>query len=160
MRVPPETGGGMRPTGWRLPLGTALVAAVLAVLVAGQLYTVVPMVPWSAIPTLVLLAAAELIAAFHTRRRVRRAPGTEPMEPLSAARLLALARASIVFAAAAAGFFAGVALGLADRFHVPGPRADALSAGGTTVAALVLLAAGFALEYACRVPEEPDGGRS
>ncbi|MUL41846.1 DUF3180 domain-containing protein [Streptomonospora sp. PA3] len=145
-----------------MPLVIALVAGVVAYLVIDRVYGGIPMLPWSAIPTLLLLAAAEVIAAVQTRRRIRRMPGTVPIEPLSAARLVALAKASVLFAAVAAGGFAGMLAALLDRLHAVDARTDAFTAGGTLLSALVLLAAALFLEYSCRVPgdEDPHGPRT
>ncbi|GAB3443743.1 hypothetical protein GCM10027570_12180 [Streptomonospora sediminis] len=154
--------GRIGPTGWRVPLGIAVVAAVLTYLVVDSVYASIPMLPWSAIPTLLLLAAAEAIAAVHTRRRIQRVPGTEPIEPLSAARLVALAKASAMFASVAIGGFAGMLTALAGRLTAVDARTDALTAGGTLLAAIVLLVAALFLEYACRVPgeDEPNGPKT
>ncbi|GAA4904817.1 DUF3180 domain-containing protein [Streptomonospora salina] len=154
--------GRLKPTDWRVPAAVAAVAGVLCYVVIDRVYGSLPMLPWSAIPTLLLLAAAETIAAVHTRRRIRRDPGTVPMEPLSAARLLALAKASVVFAALAAGGFAGMLAALAERFNAVDVRTDALTAGGTLLSAVVLLAAALFLEYSCRVPgdDDPNGSRA
>lgn len=158
----PDDERRMGPIGWRVPLGTALAAAALAYLVVAQVYGSIPPLPWTAMPTLLLLAAGEVIAAVHTRRRIRRAPGTVPMEPLSAARLVALARASILVGALAAGIFAGSALYLGQRLTAPLPQQDFWMSAGTLAAALVLTGAGYLLEWACRVPDDgesaPPGG--
>ncbi|CAM4140999.1 DUF3180 domain-containing protein [Nocardiopsis gilva] len=151
-----EDGRGMRPTGWQVPLGIILVSAALSYVVVDASYDALPILPWTAIPTLLLLAVAEGIAAWHTRRRIRHLPGTEPVDPLSAARLVALAKASVVIASLAIGVFGGMALSLLDRLSVPTPRADATTAFGTMLAGVVLLAVALLLEYACRVPDEGD----
>ncbi|MFD0773252.1 DUF3180 domain-containing protein [Streptomonospora algeriensis] len=151
--------GRIRPTDWRVPVAVAALTGVLTYLVIDRIYGAVPMLPWSAIPTLLLLAAAETIAAVHTRRRIQRVPGTEPMEPLSAARLLALAKASVVFAALAVGGFTGMLAVLAGRLNAVDARTDALTAGGTLLAAVALLVAALFLEYSCRVPGEDEPNR-
>ncbi|WP_207391619.1 DUF3180 domain-containing protein [Streptomonospora litoralis] len=145
-----------------MPLAVAVVSGVLSFLVIDRVYGGIPLLPWSAIPTLLLLAAAETITAVHTRRRIRRVPGTEPMEPLSAARLVALAKASAVFASIAIGAFAGMLAALLERLGAVDARTDALTAAGTLLSAAVLLAAALFLEYACRVPgeEEPQGPKT
>ncbi|MBB4929252.1 hypothetical protein F4561_000072 [Lipingzhangella halophila] len=149
--------GSMQPTGWRLPLGIILVTTMLAYIVVDQAYGNLPLLPWTAIPTLALLAVGEAITAVHTRRRIRRVPGTEPVEPLSAARLLALAKASALLASLVIGTFGGMALALLSRLHAPASRADALTASGTLLAGGLLLGAALFLEYACRVPDEGRG---
>lgn len=148
-----DGGGTLTPTGWRVPSALAALGALAGVLVAQSL-SGLPVLPWSAIPTLLLLALAEAYTAGRTARRVRRAPGTEPMEPLSAARLLALAKASALFAALAVGFFAGMALTVTERLDLPTHREVFLTMVGTAVSAGLLLAAALYLEHACRVPDD------
>ncbi|MFC7329260.1 DUF3180 domain-containing protein [Marinactinospora rubrisoli] len=144
--------GRMRPTGWRLPLGLVVVSGMVGFLVVRQFYSSLPVLPWTAIPTLSLLGIGEIVTAVHIRRRIRRAPGTTPVEPLSVARLVALAKASAVFGSLVVGLFGGMALALADRLEMAAPRADAATAAGTGLAGLLLLGAALFLEYACRVP--------
>ena len=145
--------GTLTPTGWRVPSLLVLLGALAGLLVANSVNGL-PLMPWSAIPTLLLLAFAEAFTAGRTARRIRRAPGTEPIEPLSAARLVALAKASALFASLAMGFFAGMALSVSDRLDLPSHREVFLTALGTALAAGLLLAAALYLEYACRVPED------
>jgi uncharacterized membrane protein len=150
-----EDGRRLGPTGWRVPAVLIAVGALLGVLLTNAL-PYLPLLPWSAIPTLLLLALAEGFTAGRTRRRIRRVPGTEPMEPLSAARLVALAKASALFASLAAGFFLGIAFAVSDTLELPSPREVFFTALGTGVSAVALLAAALYLEYACRVPEDED----
>ncbi|GAB3211334.1 DUF3180 domain-containing protein [Marinactinospora thermotolerans] len=149
--LPPRR-GNMRPTSWRLLVGIALVGGVVAYLVVEFAYGSLPLLPWTAIPTLSLLAIGELVTGVQTRRRIRRVPGTEPVEPLSAARLVALAKASALFGALVVGVFGGVALALTDMLDIPSPRTDAITAAGTALAGGALMGAALFLEYACRVP--------
>lgn len=149
--------GRLRPTGWRVPALLAMIGALLGILLTNALPGL-PLLPWSAIPTLLLLALAEGFTAGRTRRRIRREPGTEPIQPLSAARLVALAKASALFASLALGFFAGMALAVSDMLVLPTQREVFLTALATAVSAGALLGAGLYLEYACRVPEDDDNG--
>ena len=153
-----EGGGTLSPTGWRVPSLLVVFGALIGLLVANSV-SGPPLMPWSAIPTLLLLAFAEAFTAGRTARRIRREPGTEPIEPLSAARLVALAKASALFASLATGFFAGMALSVSDRLELPSHREVFLTALGTAFAAGLLLAAALYLEYACRVPEDDDEDR-
>ncbi|MDT0327179.1 DUF3180 domain-containing protein [Nocardiopsis lambiniae] len=145
----------LHPTGWRTPTLLAIAGALL-----GALFTTVlpglPPMPWTAIPTLLLLALAEGFTAGRTRRRIRHAPGTEPIPPLSAARLVALAKASVLAASLFGGFFAGVAVMVVENLGLPVHREVFLTALGTALAAGVLVVAGLYLEYACRVPDDED----
>lgn len=148
-----DGGGTLTPTGWRVPSALAALAALAGLLVADSL-SGLPVIPWSAIPTLLLLALAEAYTAARTARRIRRDPGTEPIEPISAARLLALAKASALFASLAVGFFLGMALAITERLDLPTHREVFLTMLGTAVAAGLLLAAALYLENACRVPDD------
>ncbi|AFR07423.1 MULTISPECIES: DUF3180 domain-containing protein [Nocardiopsis] len=151
--MPDDGRGTLAPTGWRVPAALAALGALAGLFVANSV-SGLPVLPWSAIPTLLLLAFAEAFTARRTSRRIRREPGTEPMEPLSAARLLALAKASTLFAALALGFFAGMALAVTDHLALPTHRAVFLTCLGTALTAGLLLAAALYLEHACRVPED------
>lgn len=151
--MPDDPQERLAPTGWRLPT-LLVVCGVLLGLLVNQVVAGVPMVPWSAIPTLLLLALAELFTGGRTRRRIRREPGTEPMEPISAARLLALAKASAVLAALAAGFFMGLALPLVETLVLPVHREIFINSLGTAAASVLLLAAALYLEQGCRVPDD------
>jgi len=149
---------GITPTGWRVPVLLTVIGVLVGVLVTDLLPNP-PQLPWSAIPTLLLLALAETFTAGRTRRRIRGEPGTEPMEPLSAARLLALAKASAIFGALGMGVFIGVALTLLELLALPGPRETFFITLGTAVSAGLLLFSGLYLEHACRVPgDEEDNG--
>ncbi|RCV55156.1 DUF3180 domain-containing protein [Marinitenerispora sediminis] len=151
--------GRLHPTGWRLPLGLIVVSGMVGFLVVRQFYGALPVLPWTAIPTLSLLGIGEIVTAVHIRRRIRRVPGTEPVEPISVARLVALAKASAVFGSLVIGLFGGMALALVDRLSMAAPRADAATAAGTGLAAVLLLAAALLLENACRVPTDKDRDR-
>ncbi|MFC3522652.1 DUF3180 domain-containing protein [Streptomonospora nanhaiensis] len=161
-REPGDGGGRVRPTGWRMPVVVIVLSALAGYLLVDRFYGDIPLLPWTAIPTLGLLAVGEGITAVHTRRRIRRVPGTEPMEPLSAARLVALAKASAVFASVVIGAFGGMLVVLADRLTAADVRADAFTAAGTLASGVLLLAAALFLEHACRVPGEgqPGGPRT
>ncbi|WP_017575804.1 DUF3180 family protein [Nocardiopsis kunsanensis] len=151
--MPDDPQERLAPTGWRLPT-LLTVCGVLLGLLVDQVVAGIPMVPWSAVPTLLLLALAELFTGSRTRRRIRRDPGTEPMEPISAARLLALAKASAVLAALASGVFVGLALPLVETLALPVHREVFINSLGTAAASGLLLAAALYLERACRVPDD------
>jgi hypothetical protein len=146
----------VKPT--RLPVLaiTLIVAAVLTWAVVSFLYTSLPLLPWTMLPSLLLLALGELYTATVTRARIQRRPGTKPIDPLVAARLAALAKASAHGAAALAGIFAGVAIYLASSLDKPTPRRDFFVSGGTALAAVALIVAALVLEHACRVPKGPE----
>jgi len=149
-----DRNGRVRPTGWRVPLAVAVVTGFVMFLVVRETYSSLVLLPWTAIPTLLLLAFGELITAVHVRRRIRGESGTEPIEPISAARLVAFAKASVLLGALACGAFGGFALALLDWLHSPHARTDALVAGGTALSGVLLAVAAVFLEYACRVPPD------
>jgi Protein of unknown function (DUF3180) len=146
----------VKPT--RLPvLAVALiVAAALTWVVVRFLYTSLPLLPWTMLPSLLLLAVGESYTAVLTRARIARRPGTKPIEPLVAARLAALAKASAHGAAVLAGVFGGIAIYLASSLDKPTPRRDFFVSGGTALAAVALIAGALVLEHACRVPKGPE----
>jgi hypothetical protein len=146
----------VKPT--RLPVlaVTVIVSAALMWSVVRFLYSSLPLLPWTMVPSLLLLALGELYTALVTRARIQRRPGTKPIEPLVAARLAALAKASAYGAAALTGIFGGMAIYLASSLDKPTPRRDFFVSGGTALAALALAVAALVLEHACRVPKGPE----
>jgi hypothetical protein len=146
----------VKPT--RIPaLAVTLIAvAVVTWVIVRFLYVSLPLLPWTMVPSLLLLALGELYTALVTRARIQRKPGTKPVEPLVAARLAALAKASAYAAAVLAGVFGGMAIYLLSSLDKPTPRRDFYVSGGTTLAAIVLIAGALILEHACRVPKGPE----
>lgn len=140
--------------------------AVLAVLLIGFaaavwavvrfLYASLPPLPWTMVPSLLLLALGELYTALVTRARIQHKPGTKPIEALVAARLAALAKASSQAAAVLAGGFAGIAIYLASSLDKPTPRHDFFVSVGTALSGIALIGAALFLEYSCRVPKGPE----
>lgn len=140
---------------------TILVAVLagVAAIVWGVLqlaYVSMPPLPWTAVPTLLLLALGEVVTAINTRARIQRKRGTSPVEPLVVARFVALAKASAYAATVLAGVFGGFVIYLASSLDKPTPRRDFQVSVGSIVAALVLIGAALFLEYTCRVPKGPD----
>jgi hypothetical protein len=136
----------------------AVLAGVAAVVwgVLQLVYVSMPPLPWTAVPTLLLLALGEIITAINTRARIQRKPGTSPVEPLVVARFVALAKASAYAAIVLAGVFGGFVIYLASSLDKPTPRRDFTVSVGSIVAALVLVGAALFLEHTCRVPKGPD----
>ncbi|WP_019631971.1 DUF3180 domain-containing protein [Actinomadura atramentaria] len=146
----------MKPTRPLSVAGLVVVVGVITWAVLHSAYTTLPPLPWTAVPTLLLLALGEGFTGWNILRRIRRKPGTRPVEPLVVARMAALAKASVHAAAVLAGVFGGFAAVLAGDLDKPTPRHDFFVAGGTGLAALALVGAAYFLEYACRVPKDPD----
>jgi hypothetical protein len=136
----------------------AVLAGVAAIVwaVLRLTYASMPPLPWTAVPTLLLLALGEIVTAINTRARIQRKPNTTPVEPLVVARFVALAKASAYAATALAGVFGGFVIYLASSLDKPTPRRDFTVSIWSIVAALVLVGAALFLEYSCRVPKGPD----
>ena len=134
-------------------------AAGVAALVWGVLqltYVSLPPLPWTAVPTLLLLALGEIVTAVNTRARIQRKPGTTPVEPLVVARFVALAKASAYAATMLAGVFGGFVLYLSSSLDKSTPREDFRVSAASGIAAVVLAGAALFLEHSCRVPKGPD----
>ncbi|GAA0379800.1 hypothetical protein GCM10009530_33070 [Microbispora corallina] len=145
----------MKPSNPGVLVGLVVVFALLTWGVLQEAYSTLPTVPWTAIPTTLLLAVGEAYTGWLTRARILRRPGTKPVEPLAVARLAALAKATAYAGAAFAGVFAGFVLHVINLLDLPKPRQDALVAGGSFVSCVILICAALFLEHCCRVPGEP-----
>jgi hypothetical protein len=146
----------VKPTRIAVLAAILIGVAVVVWAVVRLFYASLPILPWTMVPSLLLLALGELYTAFFTRARIQRKPGTKPIEPLVAARLAALAKASSHAAAVLAGGFAGMAVFLISSLDKPTPRRDFFVSGGTALAGIALIGAALFLEYACRVPKGPE----
>jgi hypothetical protein len=144
-----------RPRDLVLP---ALVAAVVVHLLVRLTYGTLPTFPLTAGVPLGVLGVAEAIGGSALRSRIRRKPGTRPVQPLVAARAVLVARASALAGAIMVGVWAGL-------LAYVGPRSgDIAAAAGDTVAAAVGLACASALvggalwlQHCCRTPDDPSG---
>jgi len=145
----------MKPTRARTLVLTAVICAVGMWLLLRQVYTSLPLLPWSGVPALALLAIAEAICGRSVRARLR-GRGT-PIPPIAVARLAVLAKASSLAGAAIGGVAAGFliyVLGSVDKSSAY--RSDSFASGATLGAAALLVAAALYLEYGCRVPTNRD----
>jgi hypothetical protein len=145
------------PTRIRDLIGYALAVTGITWLALRQWYGDLPRLSWFVPLSLVLLAIAETLAANQLRDRIRRRPGALPVQPLVAAQMFALAKASAVVGAVVTGSWAGLLLYAVPRLG------QLMAAGGDTrtgsvvvVAGLALAGAGLWLEYCCRAPAPPD----
>ena len=146
----------MKPTRPAFLVALVVVAALITWAVAETAYVRLPPLPWTTVPTLLLLALGEAFTGSNILRRIRRKPGTRPVEPMVVARMAVLGKASAHAAAVLGGVFAGFALSLADSLDKQTPRDDFFVGVGTFLAAVVLAGAAYFLEYACRIPKDPD----
>ncbi|MEU8249811.1 DUF3180 domain-containing protein [Nonomuraea sp. NPDC048916] len=146
----------MRPTRPAVLVGLVLVVAVLTWMLVRQFYADLPIVPWTAIPTVLLLAVGEAYTAWMTKARIDRKPDTKPIEPMAVARLAALAKASAYAGAMFGGVFAGFALHTVQLLARETPRVEFFIATGSFLSFVALICAALMLEHACRVPKDRD----
>ena len=146
----------MQPTKARSLVVVAICCAAVAWLVAYVSFASLSLLPWTAVPALALLAFGELLLARNVRTRLDRRPGVKPIDPTSVPRIVALAKASSVAAAAFGGLAAGFGIYTLASLAKPVPRHDALVSAFTAVAAIALIAAALYLERTCRARKPPD----
>jgi Protein of unknown function (DUF3180) len=148
----------VKPTRPRDLLAVALVTAVLGNLVVRLAYGSLPAFPLLAGATFGVLGAAEAIAGSRLRARIRRRPGSQPVQPLVAARAVLVAKASALAGAIMAGAWGGLLAHALPRANdVTAAASDALSGGVGLVCAFGLVAGALWLEHCCRTPDEPGG---
>jgi Protein of unknown function (DUF3180). len=137
----------------------AIVAAFVLItwLILRSTYSDLPVLPWTAIPTMLALALGEGYTGWLTRARILRKPHTKPVDPLAVARLVALAKASAYMGALFAGIYGGFLAHVLGLLDLPEPRRDALVGGGSFVSCVLLIGAALYLEHCCRVPGGHDG---
>lgn len=146
----------MKPTHPGRLVGILVVVALVSWAVVRQFYSELPLMPWTAIPTVLLLAIGEGYSGWVTKARIARKPGTKPVEPLAVARLAALAKASAYAGAVFGGVFAGFALHTVQILDRETPRSEFFVAAGSFVSCVALVCAALYLEHACRVPKSPE----
>lgn len=139
----------------------ALVCAIVMWLLLRLIYVSLPPLPWTGVPALLLLAIGEAWSGRLVRARLSGNPragrrqGT-PLQPISVARMAALAKASSLAAALISGLAAGFLIYVSGSLGKPDFRADAVVSAAVLVSALVLVASALYLEYGCRVPPTSD----
>ncbi|MGI9005949.1 MAG: DUF3180 family protein [Streptosporangiaceae bacterium] len=146
----------MEPTKpWNL-VAIAVVSAAAAWIVVRLNFSSLAPLPWTAVPALLLLATGEFGFARNLGPRLHGRPGAKPIQPMAVPRVVALAKASSVAAAAIGGLALGFLIYTLPSLSRPVPGHDAIAAAITSLAALALLLAALYLERACRAPEPPD----
>ena len=149
----------MTPTRpWTL-IAVAVACAVGAWLVVRATFSGLPTLPWTAVPALLLLAAAEALSGRNLRARIGGRRGGKPLAPIAVARMAALAKASSVGGAAFGGLAAGFEAYTLGFLDMTVPRGDAINAGATLGSAAILVAAALYLERCCRAPRDRNGTR-
>jgi hypothetical protein len=149
----------LRPTRPGPLVGLLVIVALLTWMVVRQFYSELPILPWTAIPTVLLLALGEGYSAWVTKARIDHKPGTKPVEPLAVARLAALAKASAYAGAVFGGVFAGFGLHTAQLLTRETPRAEFFIAVGSFLSFVILIVAALYLEHSCRIPKDPEDQR-
>ncbi|WP_299570394.1 DUF3180 domain-containing protein [uncultured Williamsia sp.] len=150
---------GMSPTRVRDLLGVAAVTAVIVWLLVRVSYGQLPPLPLLAGIVLYVLAALEAVIAVIVRSRVSssqvgRASGQ--LHPLTAARVLALAKASALLGALAVGVWAGMGIYLLSLSESSAADHDKPAAIVGLIGGVLLAAAAVWLEYSCRTPDDPE----
>ena len=148
----------MKPTRPSTLATVAVVFALAAWLLLHLIYQRLPPLPWTGAPALLLAAALEAWTGSDLRARITSrhgVNGTKPPDPLFVSRMVALAKASSLVAAAVAGLAAGVDIYLSGSLNASVPRQDELTAAVTLAAAVLLACAALYLEFCCRVPDPP-----
>jgi hypothetical protein len=147
----------LAPTTLRDLVPIFVVVGVLAYLLVRAGYGALPSIPPPAGVTLLVLAVVEAVLGYTLKARIEHRPGTKPVQPLSAARAVALAKASAVAGAVMAGVWAGMLGYLLPRRDVLSAAADDTPGAALGLAgALALVAAALWLQHCCRTPPEDD----
>jgi hypothetical protein len=150
----------VKPTRVRLLVGLAVLAtagglALLRTLRAGG--TSMAPVPWTAAGALLLVAALVYAAAVPVRRWTRGSHPGARMDPLRAARVAVLGKATAIGGSVVVGWYFAQVLLVAPDLDIASRRSAALRAGITALAALIASAAGLLAERMCRVPPPSQG---
>jgi peptidoglycan/LPS O-acetylase OafA/YrhL len=145
----------VKPTRISVLFVIALVAAGAAYALTSQFYDDLPQLPLYGPVFLIVLALAEGYTASTTAARLAGRPRTQPIHPLTVARIAALAKATSPVAALAAGGYAGFLVEVAgiEGMHA---RADLRVAIVGIVAGAALAVAALAMEHVCRVKQPPE----
>jgi hypothetical protein len=138
-------------------IGAALVAALVVYVGARLGYGGLPPLPTLAGASLLLIALVDVALAVTMRPRIKRKPGHEPVDAMTAARSVALAKASSMAGAIMGGVWLGL---LAYLLPVQSLFVAAQSDTTATIIGLIsaaaLIAAGLWLEHVLRSPDEPE----
>ncbi|QNG17365.1 DUF3180 domain-containing protein [Rhodococcus triatomae] len=150
----------MKPTRiWDL-LGLAVLAVVATWILVRVFYGSFPPIPLFAGASLYPVAAIEVVLAFMIRTRVANreiGDGPRQLHPITAARTVALAKASALVGSATAGVWIGFLLYLLpQQTFLRAAAADTPGAWVGLGGAVALVAAALWLEHCCRTPDDPD----
>lgn len=131
-----------------------VLAGVVLYLVMQSAYGSMPPLPTLAGVTLVVIAVIDVVLAFSLRSKIR---SGKLIQPLSAARAVALAKASSMLGAIMLGAWLGVLVYvLPKRSELVAAENDTSSSIIGALCAGALIAAGLWLEHCCRTPDDRD----
>ncbi|SDQ96089.1 DUF3180 domain-containing protein [Actinopolyspora saharensis] len=138
-------------------VAAALIAAVLVYGAVQVGYGALPPLPLAAGATLLVVALVEVVLAFVVRPKVQRKPGIEPLDPMTATRVVALAKASSLAGALMGGAWVALLVFLLPRYGpVEVVKSDTAAAVIGLISAVALIGAGLWLEWCMRNPDEPE----
>lgn len=160
-RTPPDPDDEHRlgPTRLRDMLAVAVVAGALMFVLARYHYGKFPTLPWIAGVMLYVLAVLLVVIAFLVRARVsagKVGPGPGQLHPINVARSVALAKASALLGAIAAGGWAGLLIFLLGNRRLDVAVSDTPAAVIGAIGGILLVAAALWLEHCCRAPDDPE----
>ncbi|MFJ1458633.1 DUF3180 domain-containing protein [Nocardia sp. N2S4-5] len=149
----------MKPTKLFDLTANVLIAAAVAWVATRCAYSSFPPISVIAGASLYPVAALEAVLAFMIRTRVhdqRIGDGPKHLHPITAARAVALAKASAQVGSLAAGVWLGFLVWVfPQRSTLRAAAADTPGAVVGLVAGVALVAAALWLEYCCRAPSDP-----
>ncbi|WP_327121518.1 DUF3180 domain-containing protein [Nocardia sp. NBC_01730] len=149
----------MKPTRVLDLVANVLIAAIVAWIATRMAYDNFPPISTYAGASLYPVAAIEAVLAFVIRARVNDdeiGDGRNQLHPITAARAVALAKASVQVGSIAAGVWLGFLCWVfPQRGTLRAAAADSPGAIVGMLAGVALVAAALWLEYCCRAPEDP-----
>ncbi|MGH3822039.1 MAG: DUF3180 domain-containing protein [Pseudonocardiaceae bacterium] len=138
-------------------IAAAAIASVLVNLLLQLSYGDVPTLPQLAGTTLLFFAIAEAVLGNMLRARIQQRPGSRPVQALTAAKAVVLAKASSLAGAVTGGAWLGVlSYVLPLRSQLASAASDTLTALIGAICSAALVAAALWLEHCCRTPDGPD----
>lgn len=155
---PDDEESKLGPTRIRDLAAIAVAVGIIAWILVRFNYGSMPAVPLLAGVVLYILAVIEVVIAFIVRSRVEskavgRARGQ--LHPITAARVLALAKASAILGAISVGVWTGLLVFLWTQHDLTAADHDRPGAVLGAVGGILLVGAALWLEYCCRAPDDP-----
>ena len=147
----------MKPTRYSVLVAIAVLAGAASYALTAAFYSDLPSLPIIGPIFLAALAAAEGYTAITTSARLAGRPGTQPIHPLTVARIAVLAKSTSPVAALAVGGYAGFLIHVSSVDSTQA-SSDVRTAAIGVGASLLLVAAALAMERVCRVkpPKTPE----